>query len=81
MLESILFFSLYLPHTWCGEVRFEEYYKTLKEVDRNMQDIKQKFQFSGIIAGMDGQVEVKPHQKPFVGGGIRVYRENNTKYW
>ena len=59
MLESILFLSLYLPHTWCGELNLEEYYKTLKEVDRNMQDIKQKFHISGIIAGMDAQVEVK----------------------
>ena len=33
VLESILFLSLYLPHTWGGELNLEEYHKTLKEVD------------------------------------------------
>ena len=73
VLESILFHSLYLPHTWGGEVTFEEYYKTLKEVDRNMQDVKQKFHTSRVLAGMDAHVEVKPHQEPFVGGGTRMF--------
>ena len=45
-----------------------------------MQDIKQKFHISGIIAGMGVQIEEKPHQEPFVGGGTKMYRENNTKY-
>ena len=72
--ECILFLSLHLLHAWCGEVHLEEYYKTMKEVDTNMH-------FPGIITEMDGQVEVKPHQKPFVGGGIRVYRENSSKHW
>ena len=45
-----------------------------------MQDIKQKIHISDIIAGMDAQVEVRPHQEPFVGGGTRMYRGNNTKY-
>ena len=81
VLESILFLSLCLPHTWWdGELNLEEYYNTLREVDENMQDIKQKFHVSGIIAGMDAQVEIKPHQEPFVGGGTRVYRGTNTKY-
>ena len=35
VLESILFLSLYLPHTWSGELNFEEYYKTLTEVDKH----------------------------------------------
>ena len=73
ILESILFLSLYLPHTWGGEVNLEEHNKTLKEVDRNMQDIKQKLHSSGIIFGV-------PHQESFVGGGTRMYRGNNTKY-
>ena len=38
---------------WSGELHLEEYYKTLRDVDKNMQDIKQKFHISGIIAGMD----------------------------
>ena len=80
VLESILFLSLYLSHTWSGELNHEEYYETLREVDGTMQDIKQKFHICGIIAGMDAQVEVKPHQEPFVGGGTRMYRGNNTKY-
>ena len=76
VLESILFLSLYLPHTWGGEANLEKYCKTLKEVGRNMQDVKQKFHVSGIIAGTDAQVEVKPHQRPFVGGGTRMHRAN-----
>ena len=28
-----------------------------------MQEIKQEYQISGIIAGMNAQVEVKPHQE------------------
>ena len=39
----------------------------LKEVDKNMQETKQEYQISGIIVGMDAQVEAKPHQEPFVG--------------
>ena len=80
VLESILSLSLYLPHTWGGETNLEEYYKTLKEVDRNMQDIKQKLHRTGIIAGMDAQVEVKHHQGPFVGGGTRMFRGYTAKY-
>ena len=79
-VKSILFLSLYLLHTWSGELNLEEYCKTLREVDENMQDIKQKFHISGIIAGVDAQVEVKPHQEPFVGGGRKMYLGNNTKY-
>ena len=45
-----------------------------------MQDIKQKFHISGIIAGTDAQFEVKPHQGPFVGGGTRMHHENTAKY-
>ena len=59
---------------------FEEYYKTLREVDKNMQSIKQRFRTADIILGMDAQVEVKPHQEPFVGGGTRMYSGNNAKY-
>ena len=80
VLESILFLSLYLPHTWCGEANLEEYYKTLKEVDRNMQDNKKNFHISGISAGMDAQVEVEPHQEPFVGGGTRMHRGSKAKH-
>ena len=42
--------------------------RDLRDVVETMQDIKQKFRISGIIAGMDAQVEVKPHQERFVGG-------------
>ena len=65
---------MYLPHTWCGELNLEEYYETLREVDGTMQDIKQKIHISGIIAGVDAQVDVKLHQEPFVGGGTRMHR-------
>ena len=40
----------------------------LKEVDKNMMEIKQEQQNFGIIAGMDAQVEAKRHQEPVVGG-------------
>ena len=50
VLESILFLSRYLAHTWCGETNLEVYCKTLKEPGRNMQGIKQKYQISGITA-------------------------------
>ena len=67
VLGSILFLSMYLPHTWGGEAHLEEYYKTLKGIDENLHEVKQKYNTSGIIAGMDAQVEVKPQQGPFVG--------------
>ena len=54
---------MYLPHTWGCEANLEEYYTTLKDIDKNMQDVKQKYQICGIIAGMDAQVEVKPRQE------------------
>ena len=79
LLGSILFLSMFLPHTWGGEI-LEEYYKTLNDLDKNMQDVKQKYHISGIAAGMDAQVEVKPNQEPFVGGGTRVSRGNTAKY-
>ena len=69
VLRSILLLSMYLPHTLGGDLNLEDYYKTLKNLDRNMQEVKQKYQISGIIAGMDAQVEVGPNQEPFVGGG------------
>ena len=68
VLESILFLSIYMPHTRRDEAKLEDYYKTLNAVDENIQEVKQKFYISGITAGMDAQVEVKPHQEPFVGG-------------
>ena len=40
VLGSILFLSMYPPHTWGGEVNLEEYYKTLKDFDKNMQEVK-----------------------------------------
>ena len=33
---------MYLPHTLGGEANLEEYYKPLKDLDRNMQEVKQK---------------------------------------
>ena len=72
--ESILFLSLSLPHTWSGEVNLEEDCKSLR-------CRSPKFHISGISAGMDVQVEVKPHQEPSVGGGSSTYRGYNTKYW
>ena len=77
---SILFISMYLPHTWFGETNQEEYYKTLKDLDKNMQDVKQKYHISGITVWMDAQVEVKPNPPSFVGGGTRVSRGNAAKY-
>ena len=44
----------------------------MKEVGRNMQDVKQKFHIFGTIAGMDAH--------PFVGGGTRLYRGNKATY-
>ena len=41
------------PHTWGGEANLEDYYKMLKDLDKNMQEVRQKYQVSGIIAGMD----------------------------
>ena len=35
-----------------------------------MQEFKQEYQISGIIAGMDAQVQVEPNQEPFVGKGV-----------
>ena len=71
---------MYLPHTWAGEANLQEYNKTLKDVDRNKQDIKEKYQNSVIIAGMDVQVDVKPRQGPFVGDGKECLVENTTRY-
>ena len=58
----------------------EEYCKTLKDLDKNVHEVKQKYHISGIAAGMDAQVEVKPNQEPFVGGSTRVSRGNSAKY-
>ena len=62
-------------HTWSGDLNIEEYYENLRKGNETMQDIKQKFHISGIIVGMDAQVEVSPHQEPFVGGCTRIYVE------
>ena len=72
---------MYLPHTWGGEANLEEYYKTLKEIDKNLHEVKQKYNISGIIAGMDAQVEVKPQQGPSVGSGTRVSRGSTARYY
>ena len=72
---------MYLSHTWSGETNLKEYYKTLKDIDENMHEAIQKYHISGIIAGMDAQVEVKPNREPSVGGGTRVSRGNTAKYY
>ena len=79
----LLFLSIYSPHTWSGEANLEEYYKTLEDVDRNMQDITEKYQNSVIIAGLDVQVDVKPRQGPFVGDGKEclVEKPQSTVKW
>ena len=70
---------MYLRHIWRGETNLEEYYKTLKDLDKKMQEVKQKYHISGITAGMDVQVEVNPKPLPFVGGGTRVSRGSTAK--
>ena len=45
-----------------------------------MQEVKQKYQISSIIAGMDAQVEVKPRQGPFDGDGTRMSRWSTARY-
>ena len=52
----------------------------LKEVDKNMMEIKQEQQNLGIIAGMDAQVEAKRHQEPFVGEAQRMSRGRTEKF-
>ena len=70
VLESIMFLLMYLPHTWGGEANLEDFYKTLNE-------IKQKFYMSGIIAGMDAQVKVETTP-----GTVRWWRqENESRKW
>ena len=80
VLGRILFLSLYLPHTWGGEENLEEYFKILKHIGKNMQDIKQKYQTTGITAGMDAQVKVKPRQGPLVGDGTGMSRGSTLEY-
>ena len=81
VLGSILFLSMYLPQTWGGEANLEEYYKTLTEIDKNFKEVKQKYHISGIVAGMDAQVEVKPRQGPIVGSGTRISRGSTARYY
>ena len=71
---------MYLPHTWGGEANLKGYYKTLKELDKNLQEVKQKYHISGIIAGMDAQVEVQPRQGSYVGSGTRMSRGSTARY-
>ena len=59
VVGSILFLSMYLPHIWCVEENLEEYYKTLRHLDKNMQEVKQKSQIFGILPEW--------RQGPFVG--------------
>ena len=58
----------------------EEYVKTLKDFDKNMQDIKQRYQIAGITAGMDAQVKVKPRQGPLVGDGTGMSRGSTLRH-
>ena len=39
-LRVSLFLSMYLPRTWRGEAKLVEYYKTLKEIDKNLHEVK-----------------------------------------
>ena len=72
VLGSILFLPMYLPHTWSDEVNLEGYHKTLKDLDKNMQEVKQKYHISGIIAEMGGS-EAKP-------GTIRRRRHKSVSW-
>ena len=66
VVERKRILAMFMPHTWRGETKLEEHNKTLNEVDENDQDIKQTLFLSGIVAGMNARVEVKPHQELFV---------------
>ena len=74
VLGSILFLSMYLPHTWSGELNLEGYYKTLKEHARSQAEVQYVWHHC-----WNAQVEVKPNQGAFVGGGTRMSRGNTAK--
>ena len=76
VLGGIFFVSRYLPHTWCGEANLEGYFKMLKDLDRNMQEVKGLWHYCRNGA----QVEVKPRQGAFVGDGTRMSRGNTMRY-
>ena len=77
VLGSILLLSLYLPHTWGGEANLEEYYKTLKDLDkRTCEEINQKYQNYGIIP--EGEAAARG---PFVGDGTRLSRGSTARYY
>ena len=50
-------------------------------MDKNLQEVWQKLNMSGIFSGTDAQVEVKPKQEPFVGSGTRLSRGSTTRYY
>ena len=81
VLQSILFLPMNVPHTCCGEANLEEKYTTLKDLDKNLQDVKQRYHISGITAGTDAQVEVKPRQGSFVGDDTRMSSGSTTRYF
>ena len=80
VLGSILFLAMYLPNTLKGEAALEEYHKTLKEVDNNIQRIKQQFGITGIVVGSDAPVEVSENQESFVETTTRLNRGSGTKH-
>ena len=80
VLVSILFLSIYLPHTWSGEANLEEYYNTLQGLDEHARsqaevpDLRHHC-WNGCASGG----EAEPGQ--FVGGGTRMFRGITAKYY
>ena len=58
-----------------------EYSETLREIESNMQQVKQMYKLSAIVVGTDAQVEMVPHQEPYLGAAMMVNRGIGLAHW
>ena len=60
LLGSIMFLAIFLPSTCGGETAMSKYSETLKDVDSNLQQVKQIVGITAVVVATDAQLEAMP---------------------
>ena len=74
LLLTVLVMSLSLTNTWIGERPLAEYHQILREVNKEVDELKRRCRITAVEVGTNAPVEYEPNQEPFAGGVIRLNR-------
>ena len=66
LIQTILV-TLYLPNTWRGEKTVAKYRTILREINKEVNGLKQGCNITAVLMGTDALVEFQPSQELFTG--------------